>query len=519
MSELREYVVTTSGIENTDSVWDDLLSSGPTPDTIPNRIVEVANERPINERNTSYLLTEEEASELKKDPRVEDVADPSLFIPRHFAFQDTNFDKTATSSGTRSNWGLLRHTKTNNIYGTNTADPGGTYDYVLDGTGVDVVIIDSGIQADHPEFQDANGVSRVQQINWFTASGVSGTMPTAHYTDYDGHGTHVAGTVAGKTFGWAKNAHIYSIKLNGLEGTPDPNVGINVADAMDCLLGWHLAKTNGRPTVLNNSWGYSIYWSTTQNGFTFSGSAPFYTINGGQYRGTPWAGSARDTAKGHTGSLLAANLYSFPYRVSSVDADIALLITNGIIVCNAAGNSSMKIDTDSGGSDSNNYISATTIGNVYYHRGSSPSCGAYKGFEIGSVGPGNIAGVETRNDFSNAGPAVEIYAAGGNIISATSNVNKFSTAPYFGNASFVQTSISGTSMASPQIAGMCALLLQAHPDWTPNQVVNWMVSNSKNFLYNTGQNNDYTSSTSLFGGSPNIAYFPMNGQKKYQMIG
>jgi len=518
MSELKEYVVTTSGIENTDSVWDDLLSSDLTPETIPDRIVEVANERPLNERNTSYFLTEEEASELKKDPRVEDVADPSLFIPSHFAFQDTNFDKTATSSGTRSNWGLLRHTKTNNIYGTSTADPGGTYDYVLDGTGVDVVIIDSGIQADHPEFQDANGVSRVQQINWFTASGVAGTMPTAHYTDYDGHGTHVAGTVAGKTFGWAKNAHIYSIKLSGLEGTPDPNVGISVANAMDCLLGWHLAKTNGRPTVVNNSWGYSILWNTAQNALTYSGSAPYYTITGGSYRGTPWSGSARDTSKGHIGTLRATNIYALPLRISSVDADISLLITNGIIVCNAAGNDFMKIDVDSGGLDSNNYIQSS-IGALYYHQGSSPSCGTYKGFEVGSIGEGNIAGVETKSTFSCAGPGVEIYAAGSNIISATSNVNKFSTAPYFGNASFAQTSISGTSMASPQMAGMCALLLQAHPDWKPNQVVSWMIFNSKNFLYSTGQNNDYTSLVSLYGGLPNIAYFPMNGQKTYQMIG
>jgi len=520
MSELKEYVVTTAGIEDTDSVWEDLLSSDPTPETIPDRIVEIANERPLNERNTSYFLTEEEAFELKKDPRVQDVADPSLFIPRKFAFQDTSFDKTGTDTGNRCNWGLLRHIKTNNIYGTSTADPGGTYDYVLDGTGVDVVIIDSGIHKNHPEFTDSNGNSRVQEINWYTASGVSGTMPANHYTDYDGHGTHVAGTVAGKTFGWAKNAHIYSIKLNGLQGATDPNGGLSTADAMDCLLGWHLAKTNGRPTVVNNSWGYNIYWNTAQNAFTYSGSAPYYTITGGSYRGSSWAGSTRDTAKGHTGDLRSANLYAFPLRVSSVDADIALLITNGIIVCNAAGNDSMKVDLDSGGVDSDNYITANTLGNVYYHRGSSPNCGTYKGLEVGSLGASNIAGVETRSSFSNAGPGVEIYAAGSNIVSSMSENNDGNTSfSYFPNDLFKQESYSGTSMASPQVAGLCALLLQAHPDWRPSQVVNWMISNSKNFLYNTGQNNDYTSSVSLFGGSPNIAYFPMNGQKKYQMVG
>ena len=46
--------------------------------------------------------------------------------------------------------------------------------------------MDSGIQADHPEFQDANGNTRVQQIDWYAASGLTGTMPPGHYTDYDG---------------------------------------------------------------------------------------------------------------------------------------------------------------------------------------------------------------------------------------------------------------------------------------------------------------------------------------------
>ena len=45
----------------------------------------------------------------------------------------------------------------------------------MDGTGVDIVIQDSGLQVDHPEFNDANGVSRVQQIDWFSASGVTGS--------------------------------------------------------------------------------------------------------------------------------------------------------------------------------------------------------------------------------------------------------------------------------------------------------------------------------------------------------
>ena len=52
--------------------------------------------------------------------------------------------------------------------------PGGTYDYVLDGTGVDVVIIDQVLKVDHPEWEDANGVPRVKQVDWsMISSGIN----------------------------------------------------------------------------------------------------------------------------------------------------------------------------------------------------------------------------------------------------------------------------------------------------------------------------------------------------------
>ena len=519
MDVLHPYTVTTEGIEDTDSLWDDLLSSSSTSETIPDRAVEVTNERAINPRNTTYLLTEVEAQKLKEDPRVVDVANIEVLVPTKFAFQNGEFNKTSTAAGEKQNWGLLRHTSATNVFGTSTADPGGTYDYVLDGTGVDVVIIDSGIQADHPEFQDANGVSRVQQINWFTSSGVPGTMPTAHYTDYDGHGTHVAATVAGKTFGWAKNANIYSIKLSGLQGTTDPNGGISVFDAFDCILGWHNAKTNGRPTVINNSWGYNIYWDTSLNQMS-QNQINYFTITGGSYRGTPWAGTTKDTAKGHTGSQRSATLYCFEYHIPSVDADVSLLIAAGIIVCNAAGNTGMKADI-SGGVDYNNFITVTSLGNIYYHRGSSPNCGIGNGFDVGSIGTAFVSTTEARSAFSVCGPNVDVYAAGERIMSAMSTTNAFAgfTSNYYLNTLYQQGVISGTSMASPQVAGICALLKQVYPDWTPSQIKRWILSNSQSILYTTGLVNDYTSLLSVQGGDVKIINMPMKGQKKYIISG
>lgn len=519
MTERREYIVTTSSLEDTDSVWDDLLGRGSTSETIPERHVEVADERSLNEKNTTYLLTDEEAELLKQDSRVVDVFDPLKSAVMKFAFQDGNFNKNETQTGEKQNWGLLRHISETNAFGTSNNDPGGTYDYVLDGTGVDVVLIDSGIQANHPEFQDAQGNSRVKQINWFAVSGVAGTMPNGFYTDYDGHGTHVAATMAGKTFGWAKNADIYSIKLVGLEGPTDPNSGLSVSNTFDCILGWHLAKTNGRPTILNNSWGFVVFWETDGTDFLTFDDVTTYTVTGGVYRGTPWFDATKDTSRGLIGKPINATKYALPYKISSVDADVEQLIDAGVIVCTAAGNSGMKHDV-LGGTDYNNYVTATGLSNYYYHRGASPHSDANPGIEVGAVGLGFVSSVEAKSSYSDGGPGVDIYAAGDRIISAMSDVNlDNSNFSYYLNSNFKQQLLSGTSMSCPQVAGICALLKQVHPDWTPYQVKKWVISSAKSVIYSTNQDNDYTNAASILGGVQKMAYMPMNGRFVYQIAG
>lgn len=518
MADEKKYTVTTPDYETTVSVWHELTADEELSEQVPARPVDVANARSNNSRNTEYWLTEGEAQLLREDPRVEAVEDISEFKPVKLAIQDGNFNKLTTETGEKQNWGLLRHIEETNVFGTSANDPGGTYDYVLDGTDVDVVIVDSGIQADHPEFQDAEGSSRVQQIDWYSASGVSGSMPAGFYVDYDGHGTHVAGTVAGKTFGWAKNANIYSIKLNGLEGPTDPVPGISAADAFDCILGWHNNKTNGNPTVVVNSWGYVIYWDTSNDSLTLNKST-YYPVTGGEYRGTPHTDAIKDPAKGLTGQLSDTDTYVFNYPVASVNADVSQLANAGVVVVNAAGNGNVKHDI-SGGPDYDNFITATGLSDFYYHRGGAPHCGNNPGFQVGAFGTNFIGGVEAKSVYSDSGPGVTMYAAGDRIISAMSITNiDASSIDYYLNNGYKQQILSGTSMAAPQVAGMCALLLQVHPDWTPAQVQGWMVDNSFALLSTTGQTDDYDTTHSLHGGANRLAYFPMNGQKPYQIQG
>ena len=70
-----------------------------------------------------------------------------------------------------------------------------SYTYPADGSGVTAYVIDTGILASHSDFG-----GRVR-------SGYTSINDGRGTTDCDGHGTHVAGTVAGSTYGVAKAAN------------------------------------------------------------------------------------------------------------------------------------------------------------------------------------------------------------------------------------------------------------------------------------------------------------------------
>lgn len=531
MANEHEYVVTIKRGSDLEQVHDELIrdtSVDASVDStiIPNRAVVVASIRENNPRNTHYFLTHAEAVNLRNDSRIVSVQLNELIPdPSKIAFQNGIFDKTTSISGQYKNWGLLRHINTTNVFGTSTSDPGGTYDYVLDGTGVDVVILDTGIQKDHPEFQDANGVSRVKEIDWFSASGVPGTMPANHYTDVDGHGTHVASIAAGKTFGWAKNADIYVLTI--LENTGNQ---LSIDDAVDCLLGWHNNKTNGRPTVANLSWGAVAVIDTTRtpNVLQLFDGTDFATVTGGTYRGTSHSDTTRTALlnKGITGQYAGDGRYIIGVEIESYDADVESLIDAGIICCISAGNNSTKHDAF-GGVDYNNGLDAEFLAEYgggieteYYHRGGSPHIRDNPGFNVGSLDSSSYSSTEDQKaSYSDGGPGVNIYTAGTYIIGAMSNTYdavNYTRNTYHENASYYQTKLSGASMASPQVAGMAACLLQAHPTWAPTQIINWFQNNAQDKMYSTGNTDDYSTTNSIWGGTKRVAYFPLNGQKPFE---
>jgi subtilisin family serine protease len=511
MSE-REYIVSLKKGVDYDQFWDQIENSSTDDGFVPERRVEIVNNRDGSLRSCHYALTDSEADILRNDPRVYSVEIPpdqrTDITIGHDAIQSGDFTKTTSDSGSFINWGLRRCVFETNPYDGSAQNQ---YPYNLDGTGVDVVIQDSGIQADHPDFNDANGVSRVQLIDWYTASGLPGTQNVNHYRDFDGHGTHCAGIAAGKTYGWAKNARIYSVKVNGLEGSGDEDTGISISDVFDVIKLWHRNKpidpATGykRPTIVNMSWGYGG-----------NRTSAFY----GTYRGVSWSFNdgeinSNNTTLWNLKGIVPGSIFGrrIPVRVGSVDADLQELIDEGVHVCIAAGNSFYKIDVPGGlDYDNNAYFGVYTTDFVleYYHRGSSPYDN--EAFIVGNIDSSTYSSsLEQKAGSSCAGSGVDIYAPGTDIMSCTSTTNRFVDGAYPQNANFRICNISGTSMASPQVCGVGALILQANPSATPQELKNFILAKSKNGVMYTGVGDaTYNDQRSIYGGTEKFLFNPFN---------
>lgn len=498
----RHYVVLVKDNIDLAQFWNEMETGVSASPYMPKRPVTIINSRDLFPRLCEYELTDAEADALRNDPRVAEVdipvdKNPDVVIGP-MAVQTGNFSRVVTSPWDNYiNWGLTRHV---NIDATNNSTA--QYQYTLDGTGVDVLISDSGIQVDHPEFTDANGTSRVRQIEWGTI--YSPLQYKGGYIDNDGHGTNVAGIATGKTYGWAKNSDIYSLFAPGTWATANPS---SVLDHFEGILRWHKAKTSGRPTVVNMSWGF-FRQSGLNDVKSFLGSSKITNI---VYRGIPvnFLGSGYNLSDSSLNERIKIEAgiridRGLSFENQAADDGIRTLVDNGIIVCHCAGNYGTKNDV-MGGADYNNYFQIDNTSNkYYYHRGCSPK--SPNSISVGAVDTDFFAnGVEQKIGFSNAGPGVDVFAAGVNIVSAGSS-RVTSNPLYPKNTSYKTSKHSGTSQASPQIAGMCALFLQTNPMATPAEVKAWIVSSANTAVINRGGTVDYTNDRSLFGSAAGVAY-------------
>jgi len=183
----------------------------------------------------SVEMTEKAAQALSRDPNV-------LFVEEDSYISIAEAQMSAP-------WGLDRVDQRN-------VPLDQTYNYTKTGSGVNVYVIDTGIRVTHEQFQ-----GRAALAYDSIGDGQNGN-------DCHGHGTHVASTIGGVTYGVAKNVSLYAVRVLGCNG-----IG-TTATAMEGI-DW-VAANRQLPAVANMSmggWGSDIMDTAVQgainSGVTF----------------------------------------------------------------------------------------------------------------------------------------------------------------------------------------------------------------------------------------------------------
>jgi len=248
------------------------------------------------------------------------------------------------------------------------------------GAGVTVYVIDTGIRYDHTQFGGR------------ASFGYDAVRDGRNGNDCDGHGTHVAGTIGGATYGVAPGVRLVSARALDCEGS-----GYNswVIAAMD----W-VAANRRLPAVVNMSLG--------------------------------------------GGASLA------------MDSAVRRLVASGVTVAVAAGNDNRDACLDSPGREP----TALTVGAT--------------------------TTADARASYSNFGNCVDLFAPGSSITSA------------WLTSTTALASASGTSMATPHVAGVAALILQDNPGLSPSGVASALVANATKSIVTNALS---TGNMLLFSGS------------------
>lgn len=293
-----------------------------------------------------------------------------LHANRHFS--DCKGPQLQCASGTSAN----QPTGTAQLYNLDRLDqrrniPDGKYSVKLDGSGVHVYVLDSGIRTTHEDFQDRAIPEIETHLGKRKVCKDKSDIHCAY--DVNGHGSHCAGTVGGKVAGVAKGATIHACKV----------MAVRTATTTSIML--------------------AVDW------VAFNGSRP---------------------------AVISASLGRPDHNSPSLTKVFGRAYNRGVISVVAAGNDGKDACTQTPAS-------------------------VEKVITVGAVDAADTrANQQPKGNgafrwSSNYGKCVDIWAPGADIISARSE------------ADIGWRMMSGTSMATPAVAGAAALLLQANPTLPP----------------------------------------------------
>jgi len=478
----KEYVVTLHNRDDLEQFYAEMQSNG----------FHLVLKRPLS-RNTHYMMTEEQAEQLRQDPRVWGVAAADTFhIKRQVVNNDPytksgNFWKDdtvapATVSINDFQWGHLHCAGTQAQRRKGTWGSGAASELVNDsvsifnsGKHVDVVIVDDPVSYDSREwYSPSTGTSRFVQYQWFNELNTivnsidddAQTEPTGTITYETNantpqyHGIHVTGTACGQYYGWAREANIYNMAVTDswTSGQSFPALLI-----FDYLRAFHLNKpinpTTGKrnPTVSNHSYGGIIFMPN--DNLTFADLTSVYyqgvTYSAGNPPAGGWTQANVETLFG-----VRFGYDTYPSWNAAIAADVQDAIDDGVVIIGAAGNENLLM-AEVNDSNWNNYMTVAGVGSFYYNRGGWPNTP-----DSGAINVGALSKYSDfrRSTYTNFGPAIDVFAPGDNILSSYGNTGGLNDSKYPAGNYFYP--INGTSMASPQLCGIAAILASGKDRFT-----------------------------------------------------
>ena len=539
----KVYIVTLSNRDDLEDFYAEMSSKG----------FKLHMKREIS-RNTNYYMTQEQADELKKDSRVLGVeAADDFIIGKQAIYNNTSYTKNGyfwkdDSQGlfqipaTDFQWGHTIAGSTSQIgkgsfgriaSGGSTERKTTSLDVFNDGKHVDVVIADDPMAYDSEEwYSPSTNSTRFVQYQWFNqlntyVSSIDDdgiTLPTGTITYHqnsslsDYHGQHVGGTVAGQHYGWAREANIYNLAVTG-SWSSGQIIGSYLI--FDYLRAFHLHKavnpTTGRrnPTITNHSYGGIYYFNSDRETMAFS------DLNSVTYRGTTY-NSGNPGPSGWTQSGVIAdfgvrfNISSGPKWSAGISADVQDAIDDGVVIIGAAGNDNLVI-ADPSDADWNNTINWDYDGSPRtepYMRGAWPNSPDNDSIIVGALSNRHNF---TRSFFTMHGPGIDVFAPGQQIISCYGSTGR-SDSKYSAGSGNYYNNASGTSMASPQVAGVVATLATAKHRFTNSDVKGYLQRHSKDndMTFDTGTGS-YDDNTSQLG-SPDKYLLSKNPRPTSGMI-